>query len=61
MVRPDETADGNGMDSGILAHGSGVDDLIVFASASVVVLAVRQVLLRRRPSEDPTPEEPGND
>lgn len=28
------------MDSVILAHGSGVDDLIVFASTGVVVLAV---------------------
>ena len=47
------------MDSVILAHGSGVDDLIVFASTSVVVIAVRHVLLRRRASEDP--QEPGND
>lgn len=47
------------MDSGILAHGSGVDDLIVFASASVVVLAIRHVLLRRRASQ--TTEEPGSD
>jgi hypothetical protein len=47
------------MDSMILAHGSGVDDLVVFASTSVLVLAVRQVLLRRRAPEDP--EEPGND
>ena len=47
------------MDSVILAHGSGVDDLIVFASTGVVVLAVRQVILRRRVSEDP--EEHGND
>jgi hypothetical protein len=44
------------MDSVILAHGSGVDDLIVFASTGVVVLAVRQVILRRR-----APEEPGDD
>jgi hypothetical protein len=41
------------MDSVILAHGSGVDDLIVFASTSVVVIAVRHVLLRRRVPEDP--------
>jgi hypothetical protein len=41
------------MDSVILAHGSGVDDLIVFASTGVVVLAVRQVILRRRVPEDP--------
>jgi hypothetical protein len=47
------------MDSVILAHGSGVDDLIVFASTGVVVLAVRQVILRRRASRDP--EEHGND
>ena len=47
------------MDSVILAHGSGIDDLIVFASTSVAVLVVRQVLLRRRASQDP--EEPGND
>ena len=47
------------MDSVILAHGSGVDDLIVFASTSVVVLAVRHMLLRRRAPEDP--QEPGND
>jgi hypothetical protein len=47
------------MDSVILAHGSGVDDLVVFASASVVVIAVRHVLPRRRASEDP--QEPGND
>ena len=37
----------------ILAHGSGVDDLVVFASAGVVVIAVRHVLLRRRAAEDP--------
>jgi hypothetical protein len=57
------------MDSVILAHGSGVDDLIVFASTGVVVLAVRQVLLRRRVPEDPRstamtephPGEAGND
>ena len=53
------TADGNRMDSAILAHGSGVDDLIVFASTGVVVLTVRQVILRRRVPEDP--EEHGND
>ena len=47
------------MDSVILAHGSGVDDLIVFASTSVVVLAVRQVILRRRVPEDS--DEHGND
>jgi hypothetical protein len=47
------------MDGVILAHGSGVDDLIVFASSGVVVLVVRQVLLRRRVPEDP--EEHGND
>jgi len=47
------------MDSAILAHGSGVDDLIVFASTGVVVLAVRHVILRRRIPEDP--EEHGND
>jgi hypothetical protein len=47
------------MDSVILAHGSGVDDLIVFASTSVVVMAVRHVLLRRRAAEDL--QEPGND
>jgi len=47
------------MDSVILAHGSGVDDLIVFASTGVVVLVVRQVILRRRVAEDP--EEHGND
>jgi hypothetical protein len=47
------------MDSAILAHGSGVDDLIVFASTGVVVLAVRHVILRRRIPEDP--KEHGND
>ena len=47
------------MDSAILAHGSGVDDLIVFASTGVVVLAVRHVILRRRVPEDP--EEHGSD
>ena len=47
------------MDSVILAHGSGVDDLIVFASTGVVVLVVRQVILRRRVPDDH--EEPGND
>ena len=47
------------MDSVILAHGSGVDDVIVFASTGVVVLAVRQVILRRRVPQDP--EDHGND
>jgi hypothetical protein len=47
------------MDSVILAHGSGVDDLIVFASMSVVVLAVRHVLLRLCAAKDL--QEPGND
>ena len=41
------------MDNVILAHGSGVDDLVVFASTGVVVIAVRQVILRRRVPEDP--------
>jgi hypothetical protein len=47
------------MNGVILAHGSGVDDLIVLASSSVVVLTVRQVILRRRGSEDL--KEHGND
>ena len=47
------------MDSVILAHGSGVDDLVVFASTGVVVLAVRQIILRRRAPEDR--EEHSND
>ena len=47
------------MDSVILAHGSGVDDLIVFASTGVIVLAVRQVILRRGVPQDP--EEHAND
>ena len=47
------------MDGVIVAHGSGGDDLIVFASTAVVVLGVRQVLLRRRTPEDR--EEPGSD
>ena len=47
------------MDSVMLAHGSGVDDLIILASTGVVVLAVRQVILRRRVPEDP--KEDGND
>ena len=55
----DATADGNQLDSVILAHGSGVDDLIVFASTGVVVLAVRRVILRRRVPEDS--EDHGND
>jgi hypothetical protein len=57
------------MDSVILAHGSGVDDLIVFASTGVVVLTVRQVILRRRVPRtprstamtEPHPGEAGND
>ena len=47
------------MDGVIVAHGSGVDDLIVFASTAVVVLGVRRVLLRRRAPEGR--EEPGSD
>jgi hypothetical protein len=47
------------MDGVIVAHGSGVDDLVVFASTSVVVLAVRHVILRCRAPEDR--EEPGSD
>jgi hypothetical protein len=47
------------MDSVILAHGSGVDDLVVFASASVVVIAVRHVLPCRHAVEDP--QDPGSD
>ena len=47
------------MDSWILAHGSGVDDLVVVAVAGALVLAVRTGVLRRRGPEDPE-EEPGD-
>jgi hypothetical protein len=47
------------MDGWILAHGSGIDDLVVFAAAAALVLAVRWGIGRRRAPEDP--EEPTND
>jgi hypothetical protein len=43
----------------ILAHGSGVDDLLVLACSSALVLSVRWLVTRRRAVEPP--EEPGND
>jgi hypothetical protein len=56
------------MDSVILAHGSGVDDLVVFAFASVVVIAVtcsRAAAPPRTPRSpamtEPHPGEAGND
>jgi hypothetical protein len=44
------------MQTWILAHGSGIDDLVVFAAAAALVLAVRRGAGRRRAPEDP--EEP---
>jgi hypothetical protein len=46
------------MDSWILAHGSGVDDILVFAFASALVLAIRMIVTRRPPED---PEEPSNE
>jgi hypothetical protein len=43
----------------ILAHGSGVDDLLGFAAASVLVVAVRHVLRRRGGAEDAEDEDRG--
>ena len=43
------------MDSWILAHGSGVDDILVFAFTSALVLAIRMIVTRRPPED---PEEP---
>jgi hypothetical protein len=47
------------MGSLILAHGSGVDDVLVFAVAAVLVLAVRLTVVRRHVPEDN--EEPGHE
>jgi hypothetical protein len=45
------------MDGWILAHGSGVDDVLVLAVSSALVLAVRRLVVRRRAPEDEEPEE----
>jgi hypothetical protein len=47
------------MDSAILAHGSGVDDILVLACSSALVLSIRWLVGRRRDHEDA--EEPGNE
>jgi hypothetical protein len=47
------------VDNAILAHGSGVDDVLVLACSSALVLSVRWLVARRRGVENP--EEPGND
>jgi hypothetical protein len=43
----------------ILAHGSGVDDLLVFVFSGALVVAVRLLVTRHRTPEDP--EEPSRD
>jgi hypothetical protein len=43
----------------ILAHGSGIDDVLVFAFAAALVLAVRLTVVRRHAPEDP--EEPDHE
>jgi hypothetical protein len=45
------------MDNWILAHGSGIDDIVIFAVTIVVVLGIRMVA-RRRPALGPADEEP---
>ncbi len=47
------------MHNAILAHGSGVDDLLILACSSALVLSVRWLVTRHRNPEDA--EEPGND
>jgi hypothetical protein len=44
------------MDSWIVAHGSGIDDLLVLGLSSALVLAVRLMIVRHRSPQDP--EEP---
>jgi hypothetical protein len=46
------------MSGWMLAHGSGVDDLVVLAGSSVLVLAVRRLVVRRSSVEEP--EEPAD-
>jgi hypothetical protein len=41
------------MDGWILAHGSGVDDLLVLACSGALVVAVRLLVVRHRAPEDP--------
>ena len=43
----------------ILAHGSGVDDVLVLAGSSALVLSVRFLIARHRRAEDA--QEPGNE
>jgi hypothetical protein len=47
------------MDTWILAHGSGVDDVLVLAFSSALVLSIRLLVARHRDPDDA--EEPGND
>ena len=46
------------MASWILAHGNGLDELIVLASGMALALAVRLLVARRRTPDDPE-EAPG--
>jgi hypothetical protein len=41
------------MDGWILAHGSGIDDLLALAFSSALIVAVRLVVVRHRAPEDP--------
>jgi hypothetical protein len=47
------------MDNAILAHGSGVDDVLVLAGSSALVLSIRWLVARHRGVEDA--EEPGDE
>jgi hypothetical protein len=47
------------MDAWILAHGNGLDELVVLGFGSALALTVRLLVARRRTPNDP--EEPTNE
>jgi hypothetical protein len=49
----DSDTDGERLHGWILAHGSGVDDLLVFASSGALVVAVRLLMARHRAPRGP--------
>jgi hypothetical protein len=54
-------SDGDGMDSWILAHGSGVDDVLVLAFSGALVVSIRLLVARHRDPEDEPAQTEGGD
>ena len=49
------------MDSWILAHGSGVDDVLVLAFSGALVVSIRLLVARHREAEDASAQTEGGD